>query len=208
MKAKTRRHLPLYVMLAITILPVVAAYIAYYVLPPSSRTNYGTLIEPQRPVPALPLTHLDGTAFDLRSLRGHWVFVMVDGGACDQRCADKLLMMRQQRTMTGKNRDQIERVWLISDQEPLPIVLMREYEGTHFVRAPVEPLRKFLALPDSPTSQLQDHIWVIDPSGNLMLRWPPDPKINGVKRDIAKLLKVAAGWIRIEAPRLQGGAAQ
>src|SRR5215203_4456882 len=117
MKARWRRRLP------------------YYVLPPSGRTNHGTLIEPQRPVPALPLMNVDGTPFDLRQLRGRWVFVMVDDGTCDARCADKLLMMRQQRTMTGKDRDRIERVWLISDQMPLPIVLMREYEGTHFVRA-------------------------------------------------------------------------
>ncbi len=80
------------------------------------------------------MTKLDGTAFDLRELRGNWVFVMVDSGDCDKRCEDKLLMMRQQRTMTGKDRDQIERVWLIPDQVPLSIMLMREFEGTHFIR--------------------------------------------------------------------------
>ena len=52
-------------------------------------------------------------------------------------------MMRQQRTMTGKDRNQIERVWLIPDQVPLSIMLMREYEGTHFIRAPQQPLRNF-----------------------------------------------------------------
>ncbi len=198
MKKRGRSYLPLYVLIAITILPIAAAYIAYYVVPPSGRTNYGTLIDPQRPTPALPLTNLDGTPFDLRKLHGHWVFVMVDGGDCDPRCADKLLMMRQQRTMTGKNRNQIERVWLIPDNVPLPIMLMREYEGTHFVRAPLLALRAFLALPDTADARLTDHIWVIDPRGNLMLRWPKDAEPNGIKRDIAKLLKVAAGWVRIE----------
>lgn len=195
-----RRYLPLYVLVAITVVPVTAAYIAYYVMPPSGRTNYGTLIEPQRPVPALPLENLDGTTFDLRQFRGRWVFVMVDSGNCDSRCANKLLMMRQQRTMTGKERDRIERVWLISDQEPLPIIVMREYEGTQFVRAPLKALQEFLPLPDTADARLQDHIWVIDPHGNLMLRWPKDAEIAGVKRDIARLLKVAAGWIRIEPP--------
>ena len=204
MKRK-RRYLPLYVLIAITVLPVAASYIAYYVLPPSGRTNYGTLIEPQRPVPALALQNLDGSAFDLRQLRGRWVFVMVDSGNCDSRCADKLLMMRQQRTMTGKEREQIERVWLVSDQQPLPIMLMREYEGTHFVRAPLKALREFLPLPEAADARLQDHIWVIDPRGNLMLRWPKEPEINGVKRDIAKLLKVAGGWIRIDPPTKEGG---
>ena len=206
MKTRRRRYLPLYVLLAITIVPIAAAYLAYYVFPPSSRTNYGTLIEPQRSTPALPLTRLDGAPFDLRRLRGSWVFVMVDGGDCDKRCADKLLMMRQQRTMAGKDRDQIERVWLVSDSAPLPIMLMREYEGTHFVRAPLPLLRDFLALPAGADARLQDHIWLIDPQGNLMLRWPKNAEASGVRRDMAKLLRVAAGWVRIEPSRSQGDA--
>jgi len=201
MKTRRRRYLPLYLLIAITTLPIVAAYVAYYVAPPSGRTNYGTLIEPQRRTPVLPMTKLDGTAFDLLELRGRWVFVMVDSGDCDQRCEDKLLMMRQQRTITGKDRDQIERVWLIPDQVPLSIMLMREFEGTHFIRTPLQPLRDFLALPDAADARLQDHIWVVDPSGNLMLRWPKNAQPSGVKRDVAQLLKVAAGWVRIDPPR-------
>ena len=201
-----RRYLPLYVLVVITIVPIAIAYISYYVAPPAGRTNYGTLLQPQRPVPDLPLANLDGSRFDLRQLRGSWVLVMANGAQCDKPCADKLLMMRQQRTMTGKDRDRIERVWLVTDQEPLPIMLMREYEGTHFVRAPLEALRDFLVLPDGAGAQLKDHIWLIDPRGNLMLRWPKNPEIGGVKRDIAKLLKVSAGWIRIDRQPAQPGA--
>jgi len=198
MKKRWQRHLPLYGLIAITVLPIAAAYIAYYVVPPAGRTNYGTLLVPQRPIPELPMQNLDGTRFDLRKLAGSWVLLMVDGGDCDKPCADKLLMMRQQRTMTGKDREKVERVWLISDQEPLPIALMREYEGTHFVRAPEQSLRTLLVLPDTEGARLQDHIWLVDPLGNLMLRWPKNPEVNGVKRDIARLLKVSAGWIRID----------
>ena len=160
MKKRWPRHLPLYGLIAITILPILAAYVAYYVAPPSGRTNYGTLLVPQRPVPELPLANLDGTRFDLRKLAGSWVLVMVDRSECDKPCNDKLLMMRQQRTMTGKDRDKIERVWLISDQEPLSIALMREYEGTHFVRAPVQPLRELLVLPNAKS-------------------WNPSPPVTG-----------------------------
>ena len=198
MRKRWRRYVPLYVLVAITVLPIAAAYFTYYVAPPEGRTNYGTLLQPQRPVPDLQLTNVDGSRFDLRRLAGSWVFVMADSGQCDKPCADKLLMMRQQRTMTGKDRDRVERVWLVSDEEPLPIMLMREYEGTHFVRAPSPSLREFLVLPDTAGAQLQDHIWLIDPRGNLMLRWPRNPEVNGIKRDIAKLLKVSAGWIRID----------
>jgi hypothetical protein len=177
---------------------VLASYIAYYVLPPSGRTNYGELIEPQRPVPALPLKALDGADFDLRELRGHWVLLMVDGGDCAEPCVDKLFHMRQQRTMTGKDRERVERVWLITDAAPLPIMLMREFEGTHFVRVPAPPLRDLLPLPETPGARLEDHIWIIDPAGNLMMRWPKNPDPSRTKRDLSRLLKASGNWIRIE----------
>lgn len=193
-----RRNRVLYVLIVVTLAPILASYFAYYVWPPAGRTNYGTLIEPQRPVPAITASGLDGTAFDLHSLKDKWVLVMVDGGACDALCESKLLQMRQQRTMTGKDRDRIERIWFVTDREPLSTVLMREYEGTLFVRVDERELAPFLTLPDSPDARLRDHIWMIDPMGNLMLRWPRDPDPKGIKGDIARLLKAEALWTRIE----------
>jgi hypothetical protein len=193
-----RRNGPLYLLIAITLAPILGSYYAYYVKPPAGRTNYGTLVEPQRPVPAMQATALDGTRFDLRSLRDKWVFVMADGGACDAYCEAKLFHMRQLRTMTGKERDEIERVWLITDSEPVPTLILREYEGTHFVRVDERDARAFLALPNEPGADLRDHIWVIDPLGNLMLRWPRNPDPKGTKGDIVRLLKAASLWTRVE----------
>jgi len=196
-----RRNRVLYLLVAVTLAPILASYFAYYVSPPSGRTNYGTLVEPQRPVPAIPATGLDGTAFDLRLLKDKWVLVMADGGACDEYCQSKLFHMRQQRTMTGKERDEIERVWFITDREPLSNALIREYEGTYFVRVDERDVRPLLALPDSVDASLRDHIWVIDPLGNLMLRWPRNPDPKGTKSDIARLLKAASFWTRVERPK-------
>jgi hypothetical protein len=192
-----RRYRVLYLLIAVALAPILASYFAYYVWPPAGRTNYGTLVEPQRPVPSIAAVGLDGTAFDLRSLKDKWVMVMVDGGACDRYCESKLLQMRQQRTMTGKDRGRIERVWFITDREPLSTLLMREYEGTLFVRVDERDLA-FLSLPDTERAGLRDHIWLIDPMGNLMLRWPRDPDPKGVKGDIARLLKAESLWTRVE----------
>lgn len=193
-----RRNRVLYLLVAVTLAPILASYFAYYVAPPAGRTNYGTLIQPQRPVPEIPGTQLDGAAFDLRTLKDKWVLVMVDGGACDANCESKLFHMRQQRTMTGKEREEIERVWFITDREPLSTMLIREYEGTRFVRADERDLVRFLALPDAKGANLRDHIWVVDPLGNLMLRWPRNPDPKGTRNDIARLLKASSFWTRIE----------
>jgi hypothetical protein len=193
-----RRNRVLYLLVVVTLAPILASYFAYYVMPPTARTNYGTLVEPQRPVPDIPATGLDGIAFDLRSLKDKWVMVMVDVAACDEYCQSKLLQMRQQRTMTGKEREQIERVWFITDRAPLSDQLLREYEGTFFARVDERDIRPLLALPDTAGANLRDHIWLVDPYGNLMLRWPRNPDPKGTKNDIARLLKASSLWTRVE----------
>jgi hypothetical protein len=186
-----RRFRTLYLLAAVCIAPVVASYTAYYIMPPAGRTNYGDLIEPQRPLPALALRELDGRAVDAASLRGRWLMVQVDGGDCGETCQRKLWQMRQVRLTAGKDADRVERIWLISDSAPLPTIVMREYEGTRFLRADPAELKLFLALPTDSGVDLADHIWMIDPLGNLMLRWPKDADPNRMKRDLAKLLKAS-----------------
>jgi hypothetical protein len=179
----------LWLVLAVCAAPVIASYLAYYVFPPEGRTNYGELVSPQRPVPALALQQLDGTPFDAQSLRGKWVMVQVAPGDCDAACAERLYNMRQVRATTGRERERIERVWLVSDAAPLSTVIMREHDGTHFLRAQPAELERFLAVPQG--GRLADHVWLIDPLGNLMLRWPKDADPNKMKRDMNKLLKAS-----------------
>lgn len=184
-----RSYRMLWLVLAVCAAPVIASYFAYYVFPPEGRTNYGELVVPQRPLPPLSLRQLDGTPFEARSLLGKWVMVQVAPGDCDAACAERLYNMRQVRATTGRERDRIERVWLVSDAAPLSTVIMREHDGTLFLRAEPAELERFLDVP--PGGRLTDHIWIIDPLGNQMLRWPRDADPNKMKRDMNKLLKAS-----------------
>ena len=186
-----RRYRTLYLLLAVCVAPVIASYTAYYLLPPSGRTNYGALIEPQRPLPELTLRRLDGTAVPAASLRGSWLMVQVDGGACESACQKKLWQMRQVRLTTGKDADRVRRVWLIVDDAPLATAVIREFDGTLFLHARSDEVAAFLPLSDEPAAKLADHIWLIDPLGNLMLRWPRDADPNRMKKDLIKLLKAS-----------------
>jgi hypothetical protein len=184
-----QRYRTLYLLLALCVTPVVASYLLYYVWPPTGRTNYGELIDPQRPLPALDLRELDGTPVAAAKLRGQWLMVMADRADCAAACQQKLWQMRQIRTATGKERDRIDRVFLVLDEAPLATLLLREYEGTLFLRARREQLQAFLPL--APGMALEAPIWLIDPLGNLMLRWPPQAEPRGIKRDLDKVLKAS-----------------
>ena len=48
-------------------------------------------------------------------------------------------------------------------------------------------MQQFLARPEG--GQLGDHIWLIDPLGNQMMRWPQGAEERRVKKDIDRLLK-------------------
>lgn len=185
-----RRYRALYLLLAVCAAPVVASYTAYYLLPPGGRINYGALIEPQRPLPALGLRHLDGTAVAASSLRGSWTMLQVDGGDCDAACEKKLWKMRQVRLTAGRDADRVQRVWLIVDEAPLATALLREYDGTLFLRAGRDEVAAYLPLADL-SGTPADHIWLVDPLGNLMLRWPKDADPSRMKKDLARLLKAS-----------------
>lgn len=189
-----RRYRTLYAVIALCAAPVLASYFAYYVMPPSGRTNYGTLLEP-RAARAASMTTEDGRPFSFSELDGQWVMVMAAGGACEPQCEAALLQMRQQRLMTGKDRDRVERVWLVTDDVAIAERLRRDYDGTRIVRAPGLEAR---ALLPAESSELVGSLWLVDPMGNVMLRWPRNPEPQRVKDDIARLLTASSHWVRVE----------
>ena len=170
---------------AVCVIPFIASYLVYYLWPPQSRMNYGMLIDP-RPLPVAPLERLDRSRFSLAELRGRWVMLQVDGARCVETCRRKLYHMRQVRLAQGPEAGRVERVWLIRDRGAVEAALLRDYEGTHFARAGSTIWSDFLAERDA-----ADHIYLIDPLGNLMLRFPQDADPNRMKKDLERLLKVS-----------------
>jgi hypothetical protein len=181
----------LLVVLAVCAAPLIASYFTYYVIKPDSRNNYGALIDPrQHPIPAMASTTLDGKPVALDAYKGKWIMLKVGGSDCQQACQDQLFAMRQLRTMQGKEMERIERVWLITDQEPLETLLLRVNDGTRMLRAPADAVRRWL--PVEQGGNVAEHIYLIDPLGNLMMRFPKDPDPSKVKKDLVKLLKASA----------------
>lgn len=196
---KNRSMWPLYAILLMALAPVIAAVLAYFMpqlgLRPEGHNNYGRILDPQRPIPsaqALPLTTLDGTAFDLTSLRGQWVLVTADSAACPESCVRKLFILRNSHASQGKNVDRLSRVWFVTDDGAVPQQVLDAYVGTHMLRADPQALAKFLAADrqgDQAAQALKAHMWIIDPLGNLMMEFPPDADPIEVRDDIVKLLK-------------------
>jgi hypothetical protein len=100
--------------------PVIASYFTYYVIRPEGRKNYGELIEPQRPMPAMDATTLEGGAGALVDLKGQWLLVSVADSQCDTDCQKHLYLQRQLRESVGREKDRVDWVWLVTDDKALP----------------------------------------------------------------------------------------
>jgi cytochrome oxidase Cu insertion factor (SCO1/SenC/PrrC family) len=131
-------------------------------------SNYGELIAP-RAVPARPLAEL----------RGKWVLVSFDAPACDAYCEKKLYFMRQVRRAQGKDMDRVERLWVLTAPGKPRAELLPGIEGTRFGNFTTEGF----------PGDAVDHIYLVDPLGNLMLRFPRDPDPSRMIKDLQRLLK-------------------
>ena len=158
------------------------------------------LAPPQRMVlpaglPDLPLHALDGRTVAARSLLGQWLLVVVGPASCDTACDERLFMQRQLREMLGKDRDRVDKVWFVTDDAPLAPSLQAAVEAQPaltVLRVDRQALARWLA--PAPGQVLEDHLYLVDPMGEWMMRLPPRPEPARVKRDLERLMRASAGW--------------
>ena len=135
---------------------------------PGGSANYGELIPPRlQEAPAL------------QPLRGKWLLVSFDAPACDAYCEKKLYYLRQVRRAQGKEMERVERLWVLTGAGEPRAELLPGIEGTRFARFS----------PESFPGHAPDHIYLVDPRGYLMMRFPRDPEPGKMIRDLQRLLK-------------------
>jgi cytochrome oxidase Cu insertion factor (SCO1/SenC/PrrC family) len=173
-------------MFAVCLLSLVASYAAYVWWRPIQQMNHGELLE-TRLLPATTLQEVSGHRFPFEKLQGKWLLVTVQSSACDERCRLKLYYMRQVRTAQNENMMRIERLWLLADEgSPAPTVLA-EHPGLIIAR-PVDPAW-LGALPVRQAAG--EHIYLVDPLGNLVLRYGDESTPKGMLKDLVRLLKIS-----------------
>jgi hypothetical protein len=175
--------------------PVVLSYFTYYVVRPEGRRNYGELVEPQRPLPSVTASTLDGKPVPLPTLQGQWLLVSVAGGACDTACEQHLYLQRQLREGLGKDKARLDWVWLVPDNVPVREPLKTAVAQATVLRVDAAQLAQWLS--PEPGHALADHLYVVDPMGHWMMRFPAgvdSAAAAKVRRDLERLMRGSAGW--------------
>src|SRR5258706_201800 len=129
-----------------------------------------------------------------QTLKGQWLLVVVSGGVCDARCEKYLWLQRQLRETLGRDKDRVDKLWLIDDDaapRAQTLDAVRTNTEITVLRSPRRALEGWLV--PAPRRALEDHFYIVDPLGNWMMRVPVDPDPSGFKRDVEKLLRASAG---------------
>ncbi len=175
--------------------PVIASYLTYYLVRPEGRRNFGELIVPQRALPDLVALNLDGQRRPLQAIKGQWLLISVAPGACDATCLKNLYWQRQLREGLGRDKDRLDWIWLINDEAPVSEAMRPGLADAKVLRLASEPIATWLQ--PAIGRSLTEHLYLIDPQGNWMMRFPADLDLAGAakaKRDLERLLRASASW--------------
>lgn len=172
--------------------PVVASYFTYYVVRPEGRRNYGELINPQRPLPSFTGINAQGQAVPLTSLKDQWLLISVADSACNDACQQHLYLQRQLRETLGREKDRLDWVWLRTGDAELSSDLRKATAAADVLLVDRAQLATWLE--PAAGQQLEDHVFVVDPLGNWMMRFPAQLDAKQAKRDLDRLLRASAFW--------------
>jgi hypothetical protein len=182
----------LLLLLLVSVAPVVASYFTYYVIRPEGRRNYGELIDPQRPLPAIHGTDAQGKSVPLTALKDQWLFISVADSACDEACSEHLYLQRQLREGLGREKERVDWVWLRTGNAELSEPLKEATARATVLHVDEAELAKWLQ--PAAGHRLADHLYVVDPIGNWMMRFPANADPIKIKRDLMRLLSASAFW--------------
>lgn len=152
-------------------LPIVASVVAYLFFPPAPTANYGELLLPPASAPT-----------ELMAMRERWILVTWDRAPCEAACLAKVTAMRQVRLALGRNASRVDRVLMLDGaggRAPPP----EGFEGMVVIGAG--------GVPHAGLIGDDAHIHLVDPNGNVMMRWPARPDMKRMLKDLERLLKAS-----------------
>jgi cytochrome oxidase Cu insertion factor (SCO1/SenC/PrrC family) len=166
-------------------LPIAASFLAYHFLRPEPTGNYGELLLPPHQVTSQRFEKLDRQGWDFTELRGRWALVASGSGACGEACIAKLTTLRQVQQALGRRATRVARVFVVDDLVAPDPRALEPFEGTIVAITP-----RGLAL-SSGAANDRAHVYLVDPKGHVMMRWPAGADRKRMLRDLERLLKAS-----------------
>jgi len=183
----TKNRRPILWMLLLFAAPLAGAFWLYYGSGwrPTGTTRHGELIEPVRALPPLVLGDAGKNA-----LLGQWTLLVVGSGesGCDAACRETLVYARQTWLSLGRENVRVRRL-LLADAACCDAGYLRnEHQGLAVAPAGspgADAVRAAIPEPREHT------VFIVDPLGNLMMRYDVRRDPKGLRDDLKKLLDLS-----------------
>ena len=176
---------------AVFLLPLLLSFWMYYgnTWRPAALTNHGELLQPVRTLPGAELREANGTVAPANLFTEKWALAYVGNGACDETCRKALYFMRQTRLSLNNEMTRVARVFLATSECCDRAYLEREHPGLVVIDATGPEARDLVAA--FPTTDQPHSLFVVDPLGNLVMRYDTRDDPKGLLTDLKKLLKLS-----------------
>jgi cytochrome oxidase Cu insertion factor (SCO1/SenC/PrrC family) len=188
MTARRRNVRVLALLAALFFLPLLLSFVLYYGTSwrPAAQVNHGELISPVRPLPQVTLPVVEGP---WPGFKGSWTLVYLGDGRCDEHCHAALTMSRQTRLALNNDMGRVQRLFLATGGGRDHQYLQKEHPGLAVLDASGPAASQLvLAFPADGASL---SVFVVDPLGNLMMRYDARENPRGLLQDLQKLLRLS-----------------
>ncbi|NIP15419.1 MAG: hypothetical protein GWM88_12150 [Pseudomonadales bacterium] len=166
----------LVVILLVAGLSLAGAYLVFFVASSGGlwgTTNNGEFVEPTTTIDSLNLLDVAGGTV---AADGHWWLWTVAPDGCGEQCRFAVERLRQVHALLNKNASRVRRALITSEALTEPPVGLN-----------VSDLERLAGWPVG----LASGIYIVDPIGNLVLRYPLSDAGEPVLEDLKRLLKVS-----------------
>jgi cytochrome oxidase Cu insertion factor (SCO1/SenC/PrrC family) len=179
------------VLAAIFFLPLLLSFWMYYgnTWRPAALTNHGELLQPLRTLPGAELREANGAVAPANLFKDKWALAYIGNGACDETCRKALYFMRQTRLSLNNEMTRVERVFLATGSCCDRAFLEREHPGLIVIDATGPEAHELVNA--FPTTAQPYSLFIIDPLGNLVMRYDTRDEPKGLLTDLKKLLKLS-----------------
>ena len=184
---------------AVFVVPMVLAYLLVnniYNFGKFETKNYGELIKPARPLQDINLTSINGNEFKLSDMRSKWVMVYIGSAKCDVKCSENLYKMRQSRLAQGGELRRVKRLYISVDGMPQASLqtILAEHPGLQVVYGNEANIKQVLSQFELTRQAVKDEsvgMFIVDPLGNLVMRYQTGFEVKGLVKDLSHLLKAS-----------------
>ena len=176
---------------ALFFLPLLGSFYLYYIggWRPEGGTNNGELISPALPLTAITLNERDGTTPSQTLLQDKWSLIYIGDGRCDKACQNALWTIRQTRLLLAEDMDRVQRIFIADEACCNDAFLEREHPGLEVITVEDDVTRQWLG--QFPRDPAVPYVYIVDPLGNLMMRFDTRENPKGLLKDLEKLLKLS-----------------